>query len=89
MVVGVLYGFEIDDVNQNLWSRLPSIGDSVDSPDATFERHLIEDATKVTQNGERGIKFHESNGIVEQTYSPKRRDVVNRYINPNHVSFLS
>ncbi|KAK3211730.1 hypothetical protein Dsin_016436 [Dipteronia sinensis] len=62
-------------------SRSPSLGDSLDSPDPVFERILIEDATKVTRNGERGLKFHESNGIVEQTSSPKRResrDVVNR-----------
>ncbi|KAI9165951.1 hypothetical protein LWI28_023418 [Acer negundo] len=62
-------------------SRSPSLGDSLDSPDPVFERILIEDASKVTRNGERGLKFHESNGMVEQTSSPKRRelrDVVNR-----------
>ncbi|KAH7566079.1 hypothetical protein ACOSP7_022330 [Xanthoceras sorbifolium] len=59
-------------------SRPPSLGDSLDSLDPVSERNLIEDASKVTRNGERGLKFHESNGIVEQTSSPKRRDVVNR-----------
>ncbi|KAK0606417.1 hypothetical protein LWI29_037530 [Acer saccharum] len=62
-------------------SRSTSLGDSLDSPDPVFERILIEDASKVTRNGERGLKFHESNVIVEQTSSPKRResrDVVNR-----------
>ncbi|KAJ4715334.1 GDP-mannose transporter GONST1-like [Melia azedarach] len=31
-----------------------------------------------TRSGERGLKFHESNGMVEQVSSPVRRDVVNR-----------
>ncbi|KAK2656217.1 hypothetical protein Ddye_009269 [Dipteronia dyeriana] len=62
-------------------SRSLSLGDSLDSPDPVFERNLIEDASKVNRNGERGLKFHESNGIVEQNSSPKRRetrDVVSR-----------
>ncbi|TXG60378.1 hypothetical protein EZV62_014951 [Acer yangbiense] len=70
-------------------SRSMSLGDSLDSPDPVFERILIEDASKVTRNGERGLKFHESNGIVEQTSSPKRResrDVVNRSL-PTMKSF--
>ncbi|KAH9669000.1 GDP-mannose transporter GONST1 [Citrus sinensis] len=55
-----------------------SAGASFDSPDLAFERNHAEDVSKVRWNGERGHKFHESNGVVEQSSSPVRRDVVSR-----------
>ncbi|KAH9717567.1 GDP-mannose transporter GONST1 [Citrus sinensis] len=58
--------------------RALSAGASFDSPDLAFERNHAEDVSKVRWNGERGHKFHESNGVVEQSSSPVRRDVVSR-----------
>ncbi|KDP39053.1 hypothetical protein JCGZ_00810 [Jatropha curcas] len=38
----------------------------------------MEDMSKVSQNGERGLKLHELNGVVDQTSSPLRKELVNR-----------
>ncbi|OAY55045.1 GDP-mannose transporter GONST1 isoform X1 [Manihot esculenta] len=38
----------------------------------------MEDTSKVGRSGERGLKLHELNGLVDQTTSPLRKDVVNR-----------
>ena len=57
-------------------SRTLSIGASLDSPDALFEKNHTEIVNMVS------LKFHESNGVLDQglqASSPVRRDVVNRY----------
>ncbi|KAL3591465.1 hypothetical protein D5086_010105, partial [Populus alba] len=51
---------------------------SLDSPDSLYERNLIDDSDKVNRNEERILKLHESNGVVEQTSSPLKREVINR-----------
>ncbi|KAJ9182733.1 hypothetical protein P3X46_006693 [Hevea brasiliensis] len=38
----------------------------------------MEDISKVGRIGERGLKLHELNGIVDQTTSPIRKEIVNR-----------
>ncbi|XWS29898.1 hypothetical protein CRYUN_Cryun24cG0069700 [Craigia yunnanensis] len=56
-------------------SRNLSIGASLDSPDALFERNHTKNVSMVS------LKFHESNGVLDQGHqasSPVRRDVVNR-----------
>ncbi|WRX09415.1 hypothetical protein QQP08_001902 [Theobroma cacao] len=56
-------------------SRTLSIGASLDSPDAPFERNHTENVSMVS------LKFHESNGVLDQGHqvsSPVRRDVVSR-----------
>ncbi|XVE86528.1 hypothetical protein DITRI_Ditri18aG0040900 [Diplodiscus trichospermus] len=64
-------------------SRTLSIGASLDSPDALFERNHTENVSMVS------LKFHESNGVLDQGHqasSPVRRDVVNRSLSA--VKFL-
>jgi GDP-mannose transporter len=51
----------------------------LDSPDSLYERNLIDYSDKVNRNEERILKLHESNGVVEQTSSPLKREVINRY----------
>jgi GDP-mannose transporter len=51
----------------------------LDSPDSLYERNLIDDSDKVNRNEERILKLHESNGVVEQTSSLLKREVINRY----------
>lgn len=51
----------------------------MDSPDSLYERSLIDDTDKVNQSEERVLKLHELNGVVDQSSSPLKREVVNRY----------
>ncbi|KAL9377746.1 hypothetical protein Peur_029081 [Populus x canadensis] len=51
---------------------------SLDSPDSLYERSLIDDTDKVNQSEERVLKLHELNGVVDQSSSPLKREVVNR-----------
>ncbi|KAF9681780.1 hypothetical protein SADUNF_Sadunf05G0038300 [Salix dunnii] len=51
---------------------------SLDSPNSHHERNLIDDSNKVNRSEERILKLHESNGVVEQSSSPLKREVINR-----------
>ncbi|KAG6767421.1 hypothetical protein POTOM_028626 [Populus tomentosa] len=51
---------------------------SLDSPDSLYERSLIDDTDKANQSEERVLKLHELNGVVDQSSSPLKREVVNR-----------
>ena len=51
----------------------------MDSPNSLYERNLIDDSDKVNRSEERILKLHESNGLVEQSSSPLKREVINRY----------
>ncbi|KAK9292999.1 hypothetical protein L1049_020983 [Liquidambar formosana] len=57
-------------------SRSPSLGAPLDSSDSVLERNLLED--KAARSGERSLKFHEPNGVLDQVSSPVRREVVSR-----------
>uniref|UniRef100_A0A5B6ZM14 Sugar phosphate transporter domain-containing protein n=2 Tax=Davidia involucrata TaxID=16924 RepID=A0A5B6ZM14_DAVIN len=59
-------------------SRALPIGASLDSPDPILERILKEDIGKGTRSGEKTIKIHEPNGVLDHVSSPVRREVVNR-----------
>ncbi|KAJ6908308.1 GDP-mannose transporter GONST1-like isoform X1 [Populus alba x Populus x berolinensis] len=51
---------------------------SLDSLDSLYERSLIDDTDKINQSEERILKLHELNGVVDQSSSPLKREVVNR-----------
>ncbi|KAB5548265.1 hypothetical protein DKX38_011671 [Salix brachista] len=50
----------------------------LNSPDSLYERTLIDDTEKVNQSEERVLKLHELNGVVDQSSSPLKREIVNR-----------
>lgn len=51
---------------------------SLDSLDYLHKQNIMEDISKVSQNGERSLKIHELNGVVDQISSPLRKELVNR-----------
>ncbi|KAL3850184.1 hypothetical protein ACJIZ3_012066 [Penstemon smallii] len=55
-----------------------SKGATLDLPDSIFERNITLDVGKDSPTGERSLKIHQINGLLDQVSSPVRREIASR-----------